>query len=92
MEMITPATKGLITKAIKALQERHGDWEGGTDWNTRLKANLPAQKWNTRQIASVDDLTEEEGQKLLATIAKTDESVAERKAAAAAATNEQQTL
>lgn len=91
-EMITPATKGLITKAIKALQEKHGDWEGGTDWNSRLRANLPAQKWNTREIGNVDDLTEEEGQKLLATIAKTDESVAQRKAAAAAATNEQQTL
>jgi AAA domain len=81
---ITPAKKGAITKAINALQEEHGDYEGGTDWSARLKANLPKQKWNTRSVASVDELTDEEGDKLLATIANTSEAVAAEKAKAAA--------
>lgn len=84
-DAIQPSTKGQITKAIKALQEKHGDWEDGTDWNARLTANLPQLKWNTRGVTKVDDLTDDEGHKLLATIAQTDETIVKRKAEAAQA-------
>ena len=92
-ELISPGKKGAITKAIKALQEEHGDWDDGTDWSARLTASLPKQNWNTRQVEKVEDLTDEEGDKLLATIAKTAEAVSKKKAEKAeAAANEQQTL
>lgn len=87
---LSSGKKGAITKALKGLQERHGDIDGGTDWTVRLSAGLPNQKWNTRGVDKVEDLTDEEADKLLATIAKTIEHYDEVKAQAAA--DAQQTL
>jgi len=91
---LSSGKKGAITKALKGLQDAHGDFEGGTDWTSRLQAKLPEQKWNTQKAEKIEDLTDDQGDKLLATIAKTVEWVAaeKAKAAAAAATDEQQTL
>lgn len=89
-DRLSAGKKGAITKALKGLQERHGDIEGGTDWQVRLTASLPNQKWNTRGVEKVEDLTDEEADKLLATIAKTIEHYDEVKTQAAA--DAQQTL
>jgi hypothetical protein len=90
-DRLSAGKKGAITKALKGLQERHGDIEGGTDWQVRLTASLPNQKWNTRGVEKVEDLNDEEADKLLATIAKTIDHYDEVKAQAAAA-DAQQTL
>jgi hypothetical protein len=91
---LSSGKKGAITKALNKLQEEHGDWQDGTDWTARLKASLPNQQWNTRKVEDVDDLTDDEGDKLLATIAKTAETIAAKKTelAAAAAGEAQTTL
>lgn len=89
-EKLSSGKKGAVTKALKSLQDRHGDIDGGTDWTVRLSASLPNQKWNTRGVERVEDLTDEEADKLLATIAKTIEHYDEEKAQAAE--DPQQTL
>lgn len=91
---MSPGKKGAVTKALKNLQDRHGDLDGGTDWTVRLQAGLPNQRWNTRKVEKVEDLTDDEADKLLATIAKTIEHYDEVKAQAAAEAeqSEQQTL